>query len=79
MCLLPIFTYSTGANWLTFFLPSAGIGMQNSLLYQLTGFNFLHIGQVSIWSPYAIMAAAAIEIPVFLFLAIRTYCKHQVA
>ncbi|MBS4536314.1 ABC transporter permease [Clostridium sp. D2Q-14] len=79
MCLLPIFTYSAGANWLSFILPSAGIGMQNSLLYQLTGFNFLHIGQVSIWSPYVIMTTAAIEIPVFLVLAIRTYCKHQVA
>lgn len=79
MCLLPIFTYSAGANWLTFILPSAGIGMQNSLLYQLIDFNFLHIGQVSIWSPYITMATAVIEIPVFLFLAIRTYCKHQVA
>lgn len=79
MCLLPIFTYSTGANWLSFILPSAGIGMQNSLLYQLTGFNYLHIGQMSFWTPYVILAAAVIEIPVFLLLAIRTYCKHQVA
>ena len=79
MCLLPIFTYSAGANWLTFILPSGGIGIQNSLLYQLTGFAYLHIGQISIWAPYVIVAAAAIEIPVFLFLAVRTYCKHQVA
>lgn len=79
MCLLPIFTYLAGANWLTFILPSGGIGMQNSLLYQLTGFVYLHIGQTSIWSPYVIIAAAVIEIPVFLFLAVRTYCKHQVA
>lgn len=79
MCLLPMFTYPSGANWLTFFLPSGGIGTQNSLLYQLTGFNFLHIGTASVWSPYIIMAAAIIEIPVFLSLAVRTYCKHQVA
>lgn len=79
MCLLPIFTYPSGANWLTFFLPSGGIGTQNSLLYQLTGFNFLHIGTASVWSPYVIMAATIIEIPVFLSLAVRTYCKHQVA
>lgn len=79
MCLLPILTYTAGASWLTFILPSAGIGMQNSLLYQLTGFNFVHIGQASIWSPYIIMAAAMIEIPVFLFLALHTYCKHQAA
>lgn len=79
VCLLPIFTYSAGANWLTFLLPSGGIGMQNSLLYQLTGFTYLHLGQASIWSPYVTLAAAIIEIPVFLFLAVRTYCKHQVA
>ncbi len=78
-CLLPIFTYSAGANWLTFILPSGGIGMQNSLLYQLTGFAYLHIGKISVWSPYVIMAAAIIEIPVFLFLSVRAYCKHQVA
>ncbi len=77
MCLLPVFTYSAGADWLTFILPSGGIGMQNSLLYQLTGFAYLHIGKISVWSPYVIMAAAIIEIPVFLFLAVRTYCRHQ--
>lgn len=78
ICLLPIFTYAAGANWLTFILPSGGIGMQNSLLYQLIGFNFLHIGQVSMWTPYIILIASVIEIPVFLFFAVRTYCKHQV-
>lgn len=79
MCLLPMFTYTAGANWVTFLLPTAGIGMQNSLLYQLTGFNYIHLGSVSLWSPYVIIAAALIETPVFLFLAVRTYCKHQVA
>lgn len=79
MCLLPLFTYTTGAQWLTFILPSAGIGMENNLLYQLTGFNFVHMGQTSIWSPYIIMAAAILEIPVFLILAVRSYCKHQAA
>lgn len=79
MCLLPIFTYSAGANWLTFILPSGGIGLQNSLLYQLTGVTYVHIGQASIWVPYVTVTAAIIEIPVFLFLAVRTYCKHEVA
>lgn len=79
MCLLPIFTYSAGVNWLTFILPSGGIGLQNSLLYQLTGVTYVHIGQASIWVPYVTVAAAIIEIPVFLFLAVRTYCKHEVA
>ena len=80
MCLLPSFVYSAFcANWFSFILPSAGIGMMNSLLYQLAGFEYLHIGQTSIWTPYVMMAAAVIEIPVFIFLAIRTYHKHQVS
>lgn len=78
MCLIPIFTYTAGFAWLGFILPSGGIGMQNSLLYQLTDFNYLHIGSLSIWSPYIIMATTLIEIPLFLYLAVRTYCNHQV-
>ncbi len=53
--------------------------MQNSLLYQLTNFNYLHIGQMSFWTPYVTIAAAVIEIPVFLLLTVCTYCKHEVA
>lgn len=79
MCLLPIFTYSAGSNWFSFILPSSGIGMQNSLLYQLTSFNYIHIGSVNIWSPYLTMATAIIEIPVFLSLTVHTYCNRQVA
>lgn len=78
VCLLPIFMYSAGTDWLSFILPTGGIGMQNSFLYQLTDFNYLHIGSISIWSPYVIIAATIIEIPVFLFLAVQTYCSHQV-
>lgn len=79
MCLLPIFAYSAfETNWFSFVLPSAGIGTQNSLLYQLASFNYLHIGQISIWTPYVLLATALVEIPVFLFLTIHAYCKHQV-
>ena len=78
---LPIFTYSAigGASWLSTLLPSSGIGMQNNFLYQLGNFNFLHIGGMSLWTPCVILILAAIEVPIFLFLAIRSYCKHQVA
>lgn len=79
-CLLPIFAYAAvGVNWISCVLPSAGVGMQNNLLYQLINFHYLHIGQISLWTPYVILAAAAVEIPVFLLLAVRAYCKHQVA
>lgn len=78
---LPIFAYSAfaGASWISTVLPSAGIGMQNNFLYQLSNFNFLHIGEASFWTPYVILISAVVEIPAFLFLAVRSYCKHQVA
>lgn len=80
MLLMPLFAYAAlGANWISSILPSAGIGMQNNFLYQLINFNYLHIGQMSFWTPHIILVSAAIEIPVFLFLAVRSYCKHQVA
>ena len=78
--LMPIFAYtSLGASWISCILPSAGIGLQNNLLYQLANFNYLHIGGMSFWTPYIILVSAAIEVPVFLLLAVRSYCKHQVA
>lgn len=78
--LMPMFGYTAlGASWITCILPSAGIGLQNNLLYQLANFNYLHIGGMSFWTPYVILISAAIEVPLFLFLAVRSYCKHQVA
>lgn len=78
--LLPTIIYTAlgGSVWLSTILPSAGIGLQNNFLYQLYGFNFLYIGDMSFWTPYIILISAAVEIPVFVFLAIRSYCKHQV-
>ena len=78
--LLPIFAYTAlGASWISCILPSAGIGLQNNFLYQLANFNYLHIGGMSFWTPYVILISAVIEISIFLFLTVRTYCKHQVA
>ena len=80
MLLMPQFAYAAlSANWTSSILPSAGIGMQNNFLYQLINFNYLHIGQMSFWTPHITLVSAAIEIPAFLFLAVRSYCKHQVA
>ena len=67
--LIPTFAYTA--------FPSAGLGMQNNFLYQLINFNYLHIGGMSFWTPYTILISALIEIPVFLFLTVRTYCRHQ--
>ena len=78
--LTPLFAYAAmgGATWLSTILPSAGIGMQNNFLYQLANFNYLHIGGMSFWTPYVILLAAVVELIVFQFAAVRTYCKHQV-
>ncbi|MDY2610798.1 ABC transporter permease subunit [Lachnospiraceae bacterium SGI.066] len=77
--LIPFFAYAAlGVNWISALLPSAGIGMQNNFLYQLINFNYLHIGKMSFWTPYIILISAAVEVPIFLFLAIRSYCNHQV-
>ena len=79
--LLPTIIYTAlgSSVWLSTILPSSGIGLQNNFLYQLYGFNFLYVGDMSFWTPYIILISAAIEIPVFVFLAIRSYCKHRVA
>lgn len=58
-------------------LPSGGLGMMNSFTYELLGHKFLNIGALRIWSPYLIAGAALIEIPVFIALAARAYCKHE--
>lgn len=77
---LPIFAYGTlGDTWIGGVLPSAGIGMKNNFLYQLCDFHFLHAGEMSFWTPYVILVSVAVEIPLFLVLAVRSYCKHQVA
>ena len=77
---LPIFAHGAlGDTWIGGILPSAGIGMKNNFLYQLCDFNFLHIGDMSFWTPYVILVSATVEIPLFLFLTVRSYCKHQVA
>ena len=77
---LPIKQYvAMGATWLSTILPSAGIGMQNNFLSQLADFNYLNIGGMSFWTPHVILISAGIELFVFTFLAIHSYCRHQVA
>ena len=79
--LMPLFAYVAmgGATWLSTILPSAGIGMQNNFLCQLANFNYLNIGGMSFWTPHVILISAGIELFVFTFLAIHSYCRHQVA
>lgn len=60
-------------------LPSGGLGISNNFYDQMKKMLFLQLGPFSIWAPFLIFGAAVLEIPLFFILAIRTYCKHQVA
>lgn len=81
--LLPIILYqmagdSNIANWVRILIPTNGTGMGNSFTYALTEFDFLHMGSFSIWIPYAMLIAAAIEIPFLAGSAIYTYSRKKV-
>lgn len=58
-------------------LPSGGIGLSDSFLFELLGTNFVHVGGCVIWTPYLVIGAAAVEIPLFLFLTVRVYCRRE--
>lgn len=78
VCFMPIILYSTTDNSLVSYLfPSSGIGLVNSMHYQLTGLNFVNVGGMSIWSPYIIIIASLFELVLFSILAVRNYCRHQ--
>lgn len=80
-CLLPLVLYwvlpERYANVLKCFLPSGGIGLNNSVLYDMVGLRFVNIGSLAIWTPYFIILVALIEIPLFIGLAIKSYNKDE--
>lgn len=65
-------------DWLSCILPSGGIGLNNSFLYAMFDYTFLHIGSVSFWNADLLLILAVIKIPVFLFLAVTSYCRRYV-
>ena len=44
----------------------------------ITDFQFLSLGWLAVWTPYAIIGACVIEIPLFAFLSMHSYCGHAV-
>lgn len=66
------------STWLCSALPASGTSIQASILYAVTDFRFLSLGGLAVWTPYAMIGACIIEIPLFGFLAVRSYCKHTV-
>lgn len=63
------------STWICSILPASGTSIQASILYAITDFRFLNLGGLSLWTPYAMIGACVIEIPLFLILAVRSYCK----
>lgn len=81
-CLFPsVFYMMIGGNiaaYLRVLLPSGALGGTNSFSYALTHyFEFLKIGPVTVWTPWLLMIVPAIEIPLFLWLTVRTYCRRS--
>ncbi len=58
-------------------LPSGGLGGSNAFLYAVTDFEFLKVGPFSVWTPWLLLIVPALEIPVFLWLTVRTYCRRS--
>lgn len=56
--------------------PSGGIGLNNGFLYDLIDFHFLNIGNIAIWTSYLIVGVACLEIPLWIFMTIRSYKTH---
>lgn len=84
LCLLPTFLYTLiGGDWtawLRVLIPSGGLGGPNAFLYTLTGmagFEFLNIGSAAFWTPYLQIIVPLVEIPVFLWMTVRTYCRRS--
>ena len=80
VCIAPVVVCMTVpgelSDWLCTLLPASGVSIQASILYALTDFKFLTVGGLAVWTPYAMIAANLIEIPLFFFLAVRSYSRH---
>lgn len=83
LCIVPLLVYIILPDrvglWFTCILPSGGVCLQTSFLFQLIDFQFLNVGRQAIWVPYAMIAFAMIEIPVFWGTAIRSYFNYKVS
>lgn len=62
---------------ITCVLHAGGIGFTNSFLHEVLETDFVHIGPAVIWSPYFIIGATLVEIPLFLWLTVRAYCRRE--
>lgn len=64
------------ASYLRVLLPSGGLGGSNAFLYALTDFEFLKFGPLTVWTPWLLLFVPVVEIPLFLWLTVRSYCRR---
>ena len=65
---------------LTYALPGGSVGLREYFyVHLISRLSFVQIGPFSVWTPYLMLGACAVEIPVFFLLAVYAYCRHQVA
>ena len=79
--LLPMVCYrifdGNARYWICSILPSGGTGMLNSFTYSVIDAKFAFIGDQVIWTPYLMMAAALIEIILFIPLTVAGWCRKR--
>ena len=80
-CILPVILYvalpSEIGQLIYTVLPAGGVALQTSFLYTLVDFAFWNIGNIAIWTPYVMLGAYCVEIPLFLCLAVYSYCTRK--
>lgn len=80
-CILPVILYaalpSEIGQWIYTILPAGGVALQTSFLYTLVDFAFWNMGNLAIWTPYVMLGAYCVEIPLFLCLAVYSYCTRK--
>ncbi len=81
-CILPIILYMALpagiGSYIYSVLPAGGMGLQTSILYAAIDFDFWNIGNLSVWLPYVMLGAYAVEIPLFFILTVCSYSRHKV-
>lgn len=80
-CILPIIVYTALpadiGSYIYSVLPAGGTGLQTSILYAAIDFDFWNIGNLSVWLPYVMLGAYAVEIPLFFILTVCSYSRHK--
>lgn len=80
-CILPLILYlvlpAEIGEWIYSILPAGGVGLQTSILYAVIDFVYLHLGKMTLWLPYAMLGAYAVELPLFLSLTVYSYSVRK--